>query len=64
MRKVEEKQHSEEVSNECLAIFDCCKAEFLGRFMAVDETRVHHFTPDTKNSQNSRLKRQNRVQRR
>ncbi|GFV40390.1 uncharacterized protein TNCV_4750561 [Trichonephila clavipes] len=33
---------------ECLAKFHSNKAEFSRRFIAMDETWVHHFTPDTK----------------
>ena len=35
-------------SIECLALFNCNKDEFLRRFVTVDETWMHHNTPETK----------------
>ena len=35
-------------SIECLALFNRNKVEFLRRFVTVDETRIHHNTPETK----------------
>ncbi|EFN79656.1 hypothetical protein EAI_11129, partial [Harpegnathos saltator] len=46
--RLEQKQRSEDVSIECWAKFRCNKAEFLRRFITMDETWVHHFTPETK----------------
>ena len=45
---IEQKQRREDVSIECLAIFRSNKAEFLRRFITMDETWIHHFTPETK----------------
>lgn len=45
---MEQKQRREDVSIECLAMFHSNKAEFLRRFITMDETWVHHFTPETK----------------
>ena len=45
---IEQKQRREDVSIECLAMFRSNKAEFLRRFITMDETWVHHFTPETK----------------
>ena len=46
--KMEQKQHREDVSIECLAMFYSNKADFLLRFMTMGETWVHHFTLETK----------------
>ncbi|XP_023214135.1 endothelin-converting enzyme 2-like [Centruroides sculpturatus] len=44
-----QKQRRENVSIESLAMFRSNKAEFLRRFfITMDETWVHHFTPETK----------------
>ncbi|KYN36544.1 Histone-lysine N-methyltransferase SETMAR [Trachymyrmex septentrionalis] len=56
---IEQKQRREDVSIECLATFRN-KAEFLRRFITMDETWVHHFTPETKEHG---LKRGNRLRR-
>lgn len=45
---MEQKQHHEDVSIERLAMFHSNKAEFLRRFITMDETWVHLFTPETK----------------
>ncbi|CAK9820465.1 Histone-lysine N-methyltransferase SETMAR [Anthophora plagiata] len=45
---MEQKQRREDVSTECLVKFHSNKAEFLRRFIIMDETWVHHFTPETK----------------
>ncbi|MCP6484556.1 hypothetical protein NL492_27505, partial [Klebsiella pneumoniae] len=45
---LEQKQCHEDVSIECLAKFHSNKAEFLRRFITMDETWVHHFTLETK----------------
>lgn len=45
---MEQKQRREDVSIECLAMFHSNKVEFFRRFITMDETRVHHFTPETK----------------
>lgn len=63
---IEQKQRREDVSIECLAKFHSNKAEFLRRFITMDETWVHHFTPETRrrNSQDNGLKGENWLQRR
>ena len=45
---IEQKQRHEDVFIECLAMFYRNKVEFLHRFKTMDETWVHHFTPETK----------------
>ncbi|XP_076623122.1 histone-lysine N-methyltransferase SETMAR-like [Colletes latitarsis] len=45
---MEQKQRCEDVSIECLTMFHRNKAEFLRRFITMDETWVHHFTPESK----------------
>lgn len=45
---LEQKQRREDVSVECLAKFRSNRAEFLRRFITMDETWVHYFTPETK----------------
>ncbi|GFW26157.1 mariner transposase [Trichonephila clavipes] len=45
---LEQKQCREDVSIECLAKFPSNEAEFLLRFITMEETWVHHFTPETK----------------
>ena len=44
----EQKRRRENISTECLAKFHTNKAEFLRRFITMDETWVHYFTPETK----------------
>ena len=45
---VDQKQRRKDVSIECLGLFQRDKKEFLRRFITVDETWVHHFTPESK----------------
>ena len=45
---LDQKQCREDVSIECLAKFHSDKAEFLRRFVTMDESWVHRFTPETK----------------
>jgi len=45
---MEQKQRRVDVSIECLAMFRRNKAEFLRRFITMDETWVHYFIPETK----------------
>lgn len=48
-----QKPNREDVSIECLAKFHSNKAGFLCRFITIDETWVHRYTPETnRNSQN------------
>ncbi|EFN82199.1 hypothetical protein EAI_05142, partial [Harpegnathos saltator] len=46
--RLQQKQRREDVSIECLAKFRSNKTEFLRRFITMDETWVHRFTPETK----------------
>ncbi|EFN83711.1 Histone-lysine N-methyltransferase SETMAR, partial [Harpegnathos saltator] len=48
MPRLEQKQRREDISIECLAKFRSNKAEFLRRFITMDETWVHYFTPEMK----------------
>ena len=41
------KKH-QDVSIECLVIYHSNKADFWWRLLSMDETQVHHFTPETK----------------
>src|SRR5687768_12197365 len=36
------------ISKECLSMFKRNEADYLGRFATVDETWIHHCTPETK----------------
>ena len=45
---IEQKQRREDVLIECLAMFHSNKADFLRRFITMDKTWLHHFTPETK----------------
>ncbi|XP_076667941.1 histone-lysine N-methyltransferase SETMAR-like [Andrena cerasifolii] len=45
---VKQKQRREDVSVECLAVFHRSQAEFSRRFITMDETWVHHYTPEAK----------------
>ena len=45
---MEQKQHHKDILIECLAMFHNNNADFLRRFIPMDETRIRHFTPETK----------------
>lgn len=45
---IEHKRNRMATSKECLAMFHRNRAEFLRRFVTVDETWVHYHTPETK----------------
>ena len=45
---MEQQQRREDVLIECLVMFHSNKANFLRGFVTIDESRVHHFTPETK----------------
>ena len=45
---MEQKERREDVSIECLAMFHSNKTDFLRQFISMDETWVHHFTPETR----------------
>ena len=36
-------------SEQCLGMFQCKSKEFLRRYVTVDETWIHYYTPETKN---------------
>ena len=42
------KRNRETTSKPCLMLFKRNPKEFLRRFVAVDETRIHWYTPETK----------------
>ena len=44
----DQKQRRKDVSADCLALYRRNPTEFLRRFITVDETWVHHYTPETK----------------
>ena len=45
---IDHKRNRVTTSIECLALFNRNKDEFLRRFVTVDETWIHHNTPETK----------------
>ena len=45
---IKQKQRRKDFSIESLAMFHSNKADFSRRFITMDETWVHHFTPETK----------------
>jgi len=42
------KTHSHEISEQCLERFDKNKTNFVRRFITMDETWIHHYTPEYK----------------
>ena len=64
LRTVEQKRKRMPTSEHCLDMFKRNLKEFLRRFVTVDETWIHHYTPEMKNSQNSGLHPANVLQRR
>ena len=50
---VDHKRDRVTISKQCLEMFQRNPDEFLRRFITVDETWIHYFTPETKNSQNN-----------
>lgn len=47
---VDQKQERVDDSEQCLAMFKRNKPEFLRRYVTMDETWIHHFTPESKRS--------------
>ncbi|QQP51227.1 Mariner transposase, partial [Caligus rogercresseyi] len=47
---VDQKQEGADDSEKCLAMFKRNKLEFLRRYVTMDETWIHHFTPESKRS--------------
>jgi histone-lysine N-methyltransferase SETMAR len=45
---VDQKRHRLDISRSCLERFKRNEKDFLRRFITVDETWVHHYTPETK----------------
>ena len=58
---VDQKRARMNISNALLAQFRHNKFEFLRRLITVDETWLHHYTPETKIQSNSGLQRRNRL---
>jgi hypothetical protein len=42
------KTHSHEISEQCLERFNKKKIDFVCRFITMDETWIHHYTPESK----------------
>src|SRR5436190_21474745 len=61
---LEHKRNRMTTSKHCLDMFKRNPKEFLRRFVTVDETWIHHYTPETKESPNSGLNLANLLQRR
>ena len=47
---VDQKQQRVDDSEQCLAMFTRNKSDFLRRYVTMDETWIHHFTPESKRS--------------
>ena len=47
---VDQKQERVDDSEQCLAMFKRNKPEFLHRYVTMDKTWIHHFTPESKRS--------------
>ncbi|XP_015189044.1 PREDICTED: putative uncharacterized protein FLJ37770 [Polistes dominula] len=47
---VDQKQQRVDDSEQCLAMFKRNKPEFLRRYVTMDETWIHYFTPESKRS--------------
>lgn len=45
---IDQKRNREVISKQCLDIYQRNPDEFLRRFITVDETWIHHYTPETK----------------
>ena len=45
---VDQKQQRVDDSEQCLAMFTRNKSDFLRRHVTMDETYIHHFTPESK----------------
>ena len=46
----DQKQQSVEDLEPCLELFKRGKKDFLPRYVTMDETWIHHYTPETKKS--------------
>ena len=46
----DQKQQHVGDSERCLELFKRCKKDFLHRYVTMDETWIHHYTPETKRS--------------
>jgi [histone H3]-lysine36 N-dimethyltransferase SETMAR len=44
---IDQKQQRIDDSEQCLELFNCNKPEFLRRYVTMDETWLHHFTPES-----------------
>ena len=47
---LDQKQHRVKDSERCFELFKRGKKDFLHRYMTMDETWIHHYTPETKRS--------------
>ena len=45
---INQKQQRFDDSEQCLAILNCNKVKFFRRYITVDETWLHHYTPESK----------------
>src|SRR5258705_11581550 len=45
---VDQKRTRKDISTQCLAMFHRNPKDFLLRFVTVDETWIHHYTPESK----------------
>ena len=45
---VDHKRDHVTISKQCLEMFQCNPDKFLRRFITMDETWIHYFTPETK----------------
>ena len=49
------KRNLEVASEAILALFRCNPDEFLRRYITLDETWIHHYTPETKEQSKQRI---------
>lgn len=54
---MEPKQRRENISIEYLTMFRSNKAEFLRRFITMNEARIHYFTPEAKEQSKQKIER-------
>ena len=59
---INQKQQRFDDSEQCLAILNRNKVEFFHRYITVDETWLHHYTPESKWQSAEWTKRLNRIQ--
>jgi histone-lysine N-methyltransferase SETMAR len=44
----DQKRTRMKISEQCLELFNKNKTDFVRQFMTMDETRIHHYTPESK----------------